>query len=803
MTSEALAGVRVVDFTQGMAGCMATMILADYGAEVIRIEPPGGDPLWSSPAYLVWNRGKRSVDWDRLTADGHERLHDLIRGADVLIESMRPGEAEAHGVGYDLAASMNPALVYVSLSAFGQEGPYRSLRAYDGIVNAKSGRMRDQGGWQQDRPTYRAVNDTSYHAAMFAVQALLAGLRVAWLTGRGQRVTTSLLRGVTAPNNPWRRFDGEVLEDPPVSTHRETDPETAQPGTICTECKDGRWIIHCHVLVPKLFRSWVAAVGLDWIWDDPRFENAPSFACHEDKVALNRIIIERMKEKTSAEWLDIYTANPDCCGELMQTTQDTLRHPQFVHNGHRIELDDPRVGRVAQVGAIARLSATPAVITTPAPIPGQDTDQVLAGPPPLRTEFRLQGEPPARPLDGIVSVELAMHLAGPFSGALLADLGARVIKVEPLEGDPLRSMAWNENGIRATQGKQSLAVDLKSARGREILHRLVARADMLMHNFRPGVPERLGADYQTLKAIKPDLVYVYAASYGSTGPNSKRAAFNPTMGALTGNSVFQSGIGNPPIGDQSPDPIAGSGVATGMMLGLAARLRTGKGQYVETTMMNSIVYCNSDDAMDYAGKPERQAPDKEQLGLEATYRLYETAEGWVFLAARPDDEFATFCSVVGRLDLETDPRFSTAASRYEFRHELSSVLEELFRARTADEWETLLTTADVGCVRADGTGHRRFLHEDAHTRAIRFMVPTAHPLFESSAPEGRYWRHGPEAEFSDTPCPESLPYAAIGEHTRAILGELGYSQDEILEMREAGIVGWPQPDDAVLTASDR
>jgi crotonobetainyl-CoA:carnitine CoA-transferase CaiB-like acyl-CoA transferase len=803
MTSEALAGIRVVDFTQGMAGCMATMILADYGADVIRIEPPGGDPLWSSPAYLLWNRGKRSVDWDRLIADGPERLHDLIRSADVLIESLRPGEADALGFGYELGASINPALVYVSLSAFGQEGPYKSLRAYDGIVNAKSGRMRDQGGWQENRPTYRAVNDTSYHSAMFAVQALLAALRVTWLTGRGQRVNTSLLRGVTAPNNPWRRFEGEVLEDPPVSPHRETDPETAQPGTICTECKDGRWIIHCHVLVPKLFRSWVNAVGLDWIWEDPRFRDAPAFARQEDRVALNRIIIERMKEKTSAEWLEIYTANPDCCGEIMETTQDALRHPQFVHNGHLIELDDPRVGRMVQVGPIARLSLTPAVIDTAAPIPGQDTEAVLAAPPPPRIEFRLQGEAPTRPLAGVVSVELAMHLAGPFSGALLADLGARVIKVEPLEGDPLRSMAWNENGIRATQGKESLAVDLKSERGREVLYRLVARADMLMHNFRPGVPEKLGADYDTLRAIKPDLVYVYAASYGSTGPNSKRAAFNPTMGALTGNSVFQSGIGNPPIGDQSPDPIAGSGVATGIMLGLAARLRTGKGQYVETTMMNSIVYCNSDDAMDYAGKPERQAPGKEQLGLEATYRLYETGEGWVFLAARPDDEFAAFCSAAGRPDLDQDPRFSRAASRYEFRHELSPIMEELFRARTADEWETVLTAADVGCVRADVSGHRRFLHEDPHSQAIGFMVPTAHRLFESSAPGGKYWRHGPEAEFSVTPCPQGLPYAAIGEHTRAILAELGYSPDEILEMRQAGTVGWPEQDDMVLTASER
>src|SRR5581483_11775912 len=159
---------------------------------------------------------------------------------------------------------------------------------------------------------------------------------------------------------------------------------------------------------------------------------------------------------------------------------------------------------------------------------------------------------------------------------------------------------------------------------------------------RPGVPERLKIDYATLKAIKPDLVYVYASAYGSVGPDRYRAAFNPTMGAFSGNSVFQSGEGNIPKGDQSPDPIAGSGVATGVMLGLAARVLTGKGQYVETSMMNSNIYCNSDDAFDYAGKPPRRVPEKAQLGLEATYRLYEAARGWVFLAVQFDAEFSAF-----------------------------------------------------------------------------------------------------------------------------------------------------------------
>jgi crotonobetainyl-CoA:carnitine CoA-transferase CaiB-like acyl-CoA transferase len=802
--AQVFEGIRILDATQGMAGALATMIFADFGAEVIRIEPPDGDAGWSQSAYLLWHRGKKSIDLDR-SAHGRQHAEDLIRSADVLIESHHAAAAEAFGLGYDAASELNPALVYVSISAFGPRGPYKDFPAYDGIVNAKSGRMHDQVGHYADRPVFRAVNDTSYHTAMFTVQAVIAALRVAWETGRGQRLETSLLRGVTAPNNRWRRFDGEalgadtypgysddsVLRGELVPDRRETDPYRAIPSQLCTECKDGRWIMHSHLQF-GLFKSWITTIGLDWIWEDLRYQGAPtSFPSDENRIELNLIILDRMREKTAAEWIDLYVKNPDCCGEVMETTQEVLRHPQFLHNGHLVELDDPRVGRMAQVGPFVRMSATPAVIGTRAPFPGEHTAEILGSLRPRETPRAGTGVQPKRPLEGVVVVELASWLAAPFAGALLADLGARVIKVEPLTGDPFRTMMANENQIRVTQGKQSIAVDLKTAKGREILHRLVRETDVLMHNFRPGAPERLGMGYETLRSLKPDLVYVYAASYGSTGPHSERAAFNPTMGALTGNSVFQSGEGNNPIGDQSPDPISGTGVATAMLLGLAARLRTGQGQYVEATMMNSIVYCNSDDAFDYEGKPPRHTPDHLQLGLEATYRLYEARDGWVFLATPSDPEFYRFCAVAGCEEVAVDPRFASIRKRYEHRAELSLAIESVFRTDTAAHWESRLTAAGVGCVQADGSSHKRFLYDDPQAQALGFMVPTAHPLFASSAPAGRYWRHGPVVAFSETPCEEGKPYEALGQHTVEILSDLGYTDSEIDVLREEEVVDWP------------
>src|SRR5438093_9944180 len=146
-----------------MAGPLVTMILADYGAEVIRVEPAGGDPFWGIPAYLLWNRGKKSVAPDWSSERGREQVRQLIGGADIFIESLRPGEAEQLGLGHDAMAAVNPALIYYSISAFGQKGTYKNLKPYDGIVNAKSGRMRDQVGGQRGRATFRAAHDTYYH----------------------------------------------------------------------------------------------------------------------------------------------------------------------------------------------------------------------------------------------------------------------------------------------------------------------------------------------------------------------------------------------------------------------------------------------------------------------------------------------------------------------------------------------------------------------------------------------------------------------------------------------------------------
>src|SRR5262249_19048657 len=196
----------------------------------------------------------------------------------------------------------------------------------------------------------------------------------------------------------------------------ETNRYAAIPSQVCTPCKDGRWIMHSHIQ-HDLFVAWIDAIGFGWIWDDPRYKGAPrQWNDDQDRIDLNLMIFARMKEKTAAEWIEVYRANPDCAGEIMQTTQQAIHHEQFVHNGHLITLDDPRVGRMEQVGAFVKMSETPAQVTTPAPFPGQHTTEVLADIEP-RAAATPSGPVPRRPLEGVLMLELASWLAAPFAGA--------------------------------------------------------------------------------------------------------------------------------------------------------------------------------------------------------------------------------------------------------------------------------------------------------------------------------------------------------------------------------------------------
>ena len=305
--TQLLEDITVLDFTQGMAGSVATMVMSDFGARVIKIEPPGGDPYRAMPAAPVWHRGKKSVilDLDREKDRGLARR--LAKSADVVVESFMPGDAKANGVDYDTLRALNPDLVYTSITAFGDKGPYARYRPYESIVSAKSGRYMAFAG-QNDRegPNYGAVQVASHAAAMAAVRGTVAALMLRDRTGRGQRVETNLLRAITYYDllqfAVWQMMINHPEQfdfDPTVVASRPTPIQYLPVRT-----KDGRWIQLAN-LMERLFIAEIHAIGLGHLLEEPRYAAAPHLD-DDPREEMREFILERMQEKTLEEWMELF-----------------------------------------------------------------------------------------------------------------------------------------------------------------------------------------------------------------------------------------------------------------------------------------------------------------------------------------------------------------------------------------------------------------------------------------------------------------------------------------------------------------
>ena len=813
----ACAGIRVVELGRGLAGALAGMVLADFGADVVRVEPPGGDPVWDEPVALLVHRGKRSIAVDLTEADGRAELLRLVGTSDVVLEALDPGEPDQLGIDAGTLTTAHPALVHCSITGFGATGPLAGLPADDALVMARAGVFRDQPGRHrgEGRPVFRNTREPSFGAAMLAVEAVLTALRARWVTGAGQRIETSLLQALVWRLNPFVRTMLPDGTDPSVDggfgvpIANGPSPLGAEMTGMLLETADGRWIVH-QLFERDFFPNWVQVLGMEWIWDDERFAGAPHrIADPAARAELAGRFAARIKEHTADEWMARYLANGQICADVIQTTQEALRHPQTVEGGYLVEIDDPRVGRIVELGPLAKIPGAPAEVRAPAPAPGAETaadvpgrQDGLADPNAARPAVG-DAPLPRGPLSGVTIVEPAIFYATCAGTAQLADLGARVVKVEPLGGDPYRRAVQGigmDNLVRSLQGKESIAIDLKDPRGREILHRLAATADAFVHNFRLGVPERLGADEDTIRAVNPRIVYLYAAAYGSTGPYARQPAIDHIIAAFAGTTAHQTGAGDLPLKEQGADPVASLGVGAALMLGLTARDSIGEGQYVESAMIQSNLYLNVEDALRFDGATPRRGSDGLQLGTSATHRLYATAappagsscapwedptSHWVFLTATTDDAFSRFCAAVGRDDLARDERFANETARGAHDDELATALETLFLTRSAREWEALTLAAGVGCVVADGASFHAFLHRDDQARALGMTSRTSHPALG-----GDYWRPAPAVGLSATPGAAG-PYCEIGEHTRAILVELGYDEDTIAELKADAVVTWP------------
>lgn len=809
-------GLTVVDFSLGMPGALCTLVLADYGAEVIKVEPPGGDPYRCQPAWISWNRGKQGIVLDLSTPEGRAHALDLAGTADVLVESFRPDDMAAWGLGYDTLAQRCPRLIYCSITGFGQHGPLRRVPGYEGVVAAKAGRMLNmQGQPNREGPVYSAVSTGSWHASQAAVRGIMAALRVRDLCGRGQWVQTSLIQALASPHDN-NIGDGGLVNlqlrrmDPQRFPGRARNRGMSSIGYIPVRTKDGTWLQHANQRVPHI-QGHLKAIGLGHLLEDARFKAVPSIST-ENRELLRREILQKQLEKTADEWMAIYLKDGNIAAEPYRTSVQGMEHPAVLDNGTVVTIQDPRVGPMRTLAPLVDFKHTPGTPSGPAPDVGQHTAEVLARlrqqATPSHAGTPATGQVPAHPLSGITILDLATIQAGPYGAALLADLGARVIKVDATDrrlDEGRRSTAQAMADTRTYAGKECLQVDLQTPDGKAIIHKLIAQADVLSHNYRLGVDQRLQVDWETCHRLNPRLIHVWMGTYGEHGAHTRRPGAHPIPGAIMGGAMRQMGRHMPPTPDTvmdieelveatrwimksnwGPDQNTSAAVATGIILGLRARDLTGEGQPVHLTMLNANAWTNAEEYYDYANRPPMVLPDAELYGLHALYRLYHCREGWVFLGCLFQDEWAAFCRTVQRGDLLADPRFATPEARQAHDAALSSVLEPLFAERTAAEWEALLLPADVACVQADEALEGDFYADHPHARANALSVEISQPSV------GTFRRYGGLVEFSLTPgLYRATPQ--IGQHTKPLLRELGYDEAQIEDFGRRGIVQWPEP----------
>ncbi|MEZ5557683.1 MAG: CoA transferase [Pseudomonadales bacterium] len=630
---QALEGITVVELGLGPALGLAGMVLADFGARVIRIEPPGGDPFRSMPSSRMWLRGKRSAVVNLDDSAQRARLGRFIDAeADALITTLDD----------DRLAQLRPANHLVLCRVRGFESR-TDLPGYEGLVAAACGRMQSFAGIaDRSGPGYSALMVGVHACAQMAASATLSGLFARQRGAPGRAFTVSIERALLAYE--MGGFLAAQLRARGADLPRPPDPAATMPTINYhpVQCADGRWL-QLGNLLPHLLQGFLDEVGLVWTEE-------------EDVETFRDRMLAHMQTRPAQEWMTRFLANGNIVAHAYQTTQEAMDDPDILANGHAVSAGD-----VTQLGVVARLQATPGCASFATPEPGEFELPDVAPGNPHRIESAAAGQVAGidgsgrlrhddtgsdLPLAGTTIVEFATIIAAPLGCSVLADLGARVIKVESPGGDPFRAMGGGFGAARVNLGKESIELDLKTADGRETARRLIASADVLVHNFRQGVPEKLGIDYAAARALNPRIIHVGVAGYGPDGPGARRPSTHPIPGAAMGGVFYQLG-GAPPaqllsgaaLRDQArrlfranevnPDPNTSMIVSTAVLLALVARQQHGVGQAVAVDMFCASAYANFDDFVRFPGKPSREYPAPDQTGFPH-YGLRRTAQGWVF-----------------------------------------------------------------------------------------------------------------------------------------------------------------------------
>jgi crotonobetainyl-CoA:carnitine CoA-transferase CaiB-like acyl-CoA transferase len=776
----------------GLSGQLCGRMLGDLGMEVIKIEPPGGDPVRNlapfiksadgkslSTAFAHLNAGKASKVVDLTNEAGKAAFRELVKTADVVIESFQPGELDAKGLGYKDLAAINPGIVMASITGFGQTGPKKNFACNDLVALAESGFLYIAG--DPSLPPCRPPETQAYYfASLFATAGLLAALYRRERTGQGDHVDSSMQETLATQEHIIRLWANEQQ----IAKRAGSQHGSVAPAKIFS-CRDGYVYLYVTRQHWKLFLS---------IWTDhPAVFDAPDWLnnlyrrAHVDE--LNPALEAYLGKFTMAEITELLQAKGIPCVPV-NTPMGFANDEQVRGRGFMTPVQHAGFGGTTQ-------PAMPFVI---------DGARPAVGSVPLLDSWRESGakrnalvKPHSAaasgngPLEGMRIVSFDHVLAGPYGTTILAELGADVVKVESSKGgmDPFRFFGTGEDPnlsprfLEFNRNKRSFTVNLKHPKGQDVLHDLVAKADAVLDNYSVDVVERIGLGYEQLCRVKPDIVNLRMPGLGTTGPKRHFSTVGVNITSFTGLTYMWNhpGVTNPPIGSQTvfPDYVSGTLCAIIIISGVLHRDRQKKGAFIDLAQSEATAFMIGANLMEAASTGINPEPVGNASPAAAPHDCYpcKGEDRWCVIAAENEEQWAALAKIVGP-ELAADARFKTLDDRLQHRAELSAVIARWTAGQDASVIRDRLQQAGVPCGVVQ-TGED--LCNDPQLKARGFIVAV------ENARLGRVVLPNFPLQFANAKLTRRWEFPVLGRDTEAVLRDVvGYDEATIAAHRRDGVL---------------